>query len=54
MAENIRCEQCGTVVYGLVLEDEPPKPVQGEECPKCGGTEFTPIEGEEEESLTNS
>jgi DNA-directed RNA polymerase subunit RPC12/RpoP len=42
MPENIECQDCGRVVFGVVAID--PKPADGEECPDCGGTDFQPVE----------
>lgn len=38
MPENLRCTECGEVTYGFVSGD--PRPVDRDDCPNCGGTEF--------------
>jgi Zn finger protein HypA/HybF involved in hydrogenase expression len=35
---NLRCTDCEFVVYGI--EEPEPRPVDRDDCPQCGGTEF--------------
>lgn len=42
MPENVECQNCGRVVFGITAVE--PRPVDGEECPDCGGTDFERIE----------
>lgn len=42
MPENIECADCSHVVYGITAVE--PRPVDGEEYPECGGTDFEQIE----------
>lgn len=44
MAENIRCVECGEVVFGLVLDERAPTPVGRDACPHCGATSFTTLD----------
>lgn len=41
MPEHIRCSECGVTLLGLVIEEA--KPLSRNDCPKCGGGDFTSL-----------
>jgi Zn finger protein HypA/HybF involved in hydrogenase expression len=51
MPENIRCSECEVTLLGLVVEEA--KPLNRDDCPKCGGSDFTPLSQDAERMSTD-
>lgn len=42
MPATVRCEDCGLTL--LSFDATGPEPIEYDECPECGGTEFSFVE----------